>query len=351
MKKLLLFLIIPFFSFYLMAQSDCSDLFFSEYVEGSHNSKALEIYNPTNQIVDLSKYWIARYSNGSSTYTTGGITQLEGFLPPHDVFVFVNGQTEDNEYSTKCDPELQAMANMLDGAYPAPTYMNGNDAIALLRSDDGIEANAVAVDLIGEIGLGAAIVDETGWSYVQDSTLTYRYDSLNPDLTTEGKVINFIVQDKDITGQNFGPYWMAWTKDHSLIRKPNVRKGVTQNPTPFNVTVEWDTISDEKDVWDSLGTHDCECNTITNVNQIFRETAQVKIYPNPSSDGNIQINSSHVIYSIEVLNLLGQSVYREEYDGVKKLVAMNLGKMEKGIYVLKVSSSDYNYVVKKIWLQ
>ena len=334
MKKLLLLFIISFSSLYLMAQTDCSDLFFSEYVEGSNNSKALEVYNPTNQIVDLSKYWIARYSNGSSNYTSGGVTQLEGFLLPHNVFVFVNGQTEDNQYSTKCDPELQAMADMLDGVYPAPTYMNGNDAMALLKSDDKVLANAVAVDLIGEIGLGSAISDETGWSFIQDSTLTYSYDSTTN--TTQGQVINFIVQDKDINGQNFGPYWMAWTKDHSLIRKPNV---------------EWDTISDEKDVWDSLGTHDCECNDITNVNQILPETAQVKVYPNPSSDGNIQVNSSHDIYSIEVLNLLGQSVYREDYNVIKKLVTMNLGNLEKGIYVLKVNNSDYNYVVKKIWLQ
>lgn len=348
MKKLLLLFIISFSSLYLIAQ-DCSDLFFSEYVEGSNNSKALEVYNPTNQIVDLSKYWIARYSNGSSNYTSGGVTQLEGFLLPHDVFVFVNGQTEDNQYSTKCDPELQAMADMLDGVYPAPTYMNGNDVMALLKSDDKVLDNAVAVDLIGEIGLGAAIVDETGWSFIQDSTLTYSYDSTTN--TTQGQVINYIVQDADINGQNFGPYWMAWTKDHSLIRKPNVKKGVTQNPSPFEVKVEWDTISDEKDVWDSLGTHDCECNDITNVNQILPETAQVKVYPNPSSDGNIQVNSSHDIYSIEVLNLLGQSVYREKYDGLKKLVTMNLGNLEKGIYVLKVNNSDYNYVVKKIWLQ
>jgi predicted extracellular nuclease len=29
----------------------CSDLFISEYVEGSGNNKALEIYNPTNAAI------------------------------------------------------------------------------------------------------------------------------------------------------------------------------------------------------------------------------------------------------------------------------------------------------------
>ena len=32
---------------------DCTELFISEYVEGSHNNKALEIYNPTDTDIDL----------------------------------------------------------------------------------------------------------------------------------------------------------------------------------------------------------------------------------------------------------------------------------------------------------
>jgi hypothetical protein len=42
-------------------------------------------------IIDLDKYYVARYSNGSVTYTGGGITHLEGFLPAHSAFILVNG--------------------------------------------------------------------------------------------------------------------------------------------------------------------------------------------------------------------------------------------------------------------
>ena len=42
---------------------DCSDLFISEYVEGSGNNKALEIYNPTTTSIALNGYKIERYSN------------------------------------------------------------------------------------------------------------------------------------------------------------------------------------------------------------------------------------------------------------------------------------------------
>ena len=44
-----------------------SQLFFSEYAEGSSNNKYLEIYNGTGSDVDLSNYAIARYNNGSTT--------------------------------------------------------------------------------------------------------------------------------------------------------------------------------------------------------------------------------------------------------------------------------------------
>ena len=63
---------------------DCSQLFFSEYVEGWSNNKALEIYNPTGNEIDLSAYSVSRYSNGGTTPST---TQLEGIINPYDVFV------------------------------------------------------------------------------------------------------------------------------------------------------------------------------------------------------------------------------------------------------------------------
>ena len=56
MKKTLL-LIFTIITSLLYAQ-DCSQLFFSEYVEGWSNNKALEIYNPTGNAIDLSAYMV-----------------------------------------------------------------------------------------------------------------------------------------------------------------------------------------------------------------------------------------------------------------------------------------------------
>lgn len=267
MKLFLPLSLLLLMALYATAQTP-TDLFFSEYVEGTGNNKALEIYNPTNQTIDLTNYYVVRFSNGSSTFTEGGSTRLTGTLAPHKTFVLVNGQTTSTSTSPACSPELQAMANQLDGIYPAPTYMNGNDAMALVKTPGGVAPNAdmsnvTPVDLIGQIGLGAAITAETGWSYVKDSTLTYNNSEGIP---VTGKVINYIVQSKATDGATYGPFWMSWTSDHVLIRKFNIIKGVVANPNPFKVTAEWDTvpaIKDTaghwvyKDIWTNLGKHNC----------------------------------------------------------------------------------------------
>ena len=54
MKKNLLLLFVLFISGVTMAQTE---LFFSEYVEGSGNNRALEIYNPSSADINLSGYF------------------------------------------------------------------------------------------------------------------------------------------------------------------------------------------------------------------------------------------------------------------------------------------------------
>ena len=74
--------------------TDCSDLFFSEYVEGYGQNKAIEIYNPTTAPIDLSDYQIERYSNGATNSSAGGVTNLTGMLVSGDAFVITNGETD-----------------------------------------------------------------------------------------------------------------------------------------------------------------------------------------------------------------------------------------------------------------
>ena len=352
MKNLLLLLGVLFTTLFASAQTP-TDLFFSEYVEGSGNNKGVEIYNPTSQSIDLSNYWVARYSNGSSEYTGGGITHLSGILEPYKTFVLINGQTNSTSTSPACSPVLQALANQLDGDYPAPTYMNGNDAIALLKTPNGApptSTNTIAVDLIGEIGLGNAIASETGWSYVKDTTVSYNSN----DVIVTGKVVNYIVKAKSADGSTFGPFWMSWTSDHTLIRKPTVVKGVVSNPTPFVVTLEWDTVPAVIDtaghfVYKDIWTHKCvaDPNYSASVSE-KTATGTISIFPNPVVDKQFTVNSDLKIKSIQVYNIIGKEIHSEILASPRKETTVEIGPAETGVYIVKVIFSNNSGTVRKI---
>jgi hypothetical protein len=323
---------------------DCSDLFISEYVEGSANSKAFEIYNPTNSIIELNRYYIARYSNGQSTYTKGGITQLQGFIQPRSTFVLVNGQKTSSQNSPACDPDLQALAQQLDHEYPSPTYMNGNDAIMLLYDPDGsgTEANFVAVDLFGIIGGGMTSNDE-GWA---DFTNKWIYKNIYTGDIITGKdsayVENYIVPE--------GYYWVPWTANHTLIRKHSVVKGVTQNPSlAFNVGLEWDTLAGGANIWDSLGKHHCTCENNTSVNKIHE--TNISIYPNPVSE-MLTISGTEPITEVKVVSIDGKTIYTNNFKKISAHpVYVNVSQYTPGMYYFSVKTNNHRSIIKKIIIE
>jgi len=356
MKNLLLLLSLFFAAVTTFAQTD---LFFSEYVEGSGNNKAVEIYNPTSQPIDLNNYYVARYSNGSSVYTEGGLTHLSGTLEPYHTFILVNGQTTSTPTSPACSPILQAMADQLDHDYPAPTYMNGNDAMALIKTSNGQPPSTtnpgIPVDLIGQIGLGNVISAETGWSYVQDSTLTYNNSTGNP---VTGKVINYIVQAKATDGVTYGPYWMSWTSDHSLIRKPTVIQGVVDNPSPFVVTQQWDTVPGRvdtatgfivyKDIWDNLGSHSCVADpNYSAVNEIGSNPV-FSVFPNPVVNECFTVVSNKQVKSIQIFNIEGKQIHNEILSAPQREAVVSIGKQVHGIYLVQLIFTDNKSANQKI---
>ncbi len=130
------------------------DLFISEYIEGSSNNKAVEIFNGTGAPVDLSAYAIRRYDNGSSS--VGGTIVLSGTLADGDVFVVAN---------TSANAAILAQADMTSGSLG----FNGNDVVALAKSD-------VNIDVVGTIGDAADFakdVTKVRKSTVVEGTTTY----------------------------------------------------------------------------------------------------------------------------------------------------------------------------------
>lgn len=103
MNKLLLAFALLISTFSFAQLSDCNDLFISEYVEGWSNNKALEIYNPTDAAIDLSAYMVIRYSNGSTSASSGNAVQLTGTIAAGDVHVGVLEKLDENGEGQEAD--------------------------------------------------------------------------------------------------------------------------------------------------------------------------------------------------------------------------------------------------------
>lgn len=140
------------------------NLFFSEYLEGSSNNKAIEIFNASGFAVDLGEYKVQLFANGSPTATNTQV--LSGTLLAGGVYVIAHAQA---------NAAILNVANITS----AVANFNGDDALALVHSSSG-----TILDVFGTIGFDPG----TGWAVAGMANATV---------------------------------------DHTLIRKPAVMQGTT----------------------------------------------------------------------------------------------------------------------------
>ena len=281
--------------------TDCSDLFFSEYVEGYGQNKALEVYNPTGLIIDLSDYQIERYSNGATNSSAGGVTNLTGMLVSGDAFVITSGETDTSSSFGFIDPILFSMSDFSEpvGSYPTPLHMNGNDAMVLTK-------NGQIIDVIGKVG-----EDPASGAWTDDAA----------------------------SGFTMGSWWTA---QHTLIRKNTVLYGDNNGVDLFDPSAEWDSLFIGS--WNNLGTHTCDCIGTTGINDA--NLISYVVYPNPANIGEtITVNTKEKIKNIEVINLLGEKVFTEFSNKI------TTSSLVKGTYILKINLSNSRAIENKIIIE
>ena len=280
---------------------DCSELFFSEYVEGWSQNKAIEVYNPTSASIDLSDYQVERYSNGTTNSSAGGITALTGTLASGDAFVLTSGETDSASTFGYIDAILFNMGDMAEplGSYPTPMHMNGNDAMVLTK-------NGVIIDVIGRVG-----EDPASGAWTDDAA----------------------------SGFTMGSWWTA---QHTLIRKNTVLYGDDNGLDLFNPSLEWDSLVVGS--WNDLGTHTCDCIGTSAVNDV-KEVSYV-VYPNPANAGEvITINANSKIDNIEIINILGERVL------TTTSTKINTNHISKGTYIMLINLSDGRVIENKIIIE
>jgi len=325
MKKSLLSAILALFATAVIAQ-DCSDLFISEYVEGSGNNRALEIYNPTNEPIDLSAYQLVRYRNGG--FTANPVV-LEGTIQPKSTFVVVADKRNPNGtgFEVPIDSALEVKADL----FVCPVYevnpmmyFDGNDGVTLEKVTGAI------VDIVCKIG-PPITGDDTGWGNITDTTITWNNQG-NPEQYT---ITDYIV----------GPlFWLSWTENQTLIRKPDVTHGVTDNPEVFMVHMEWDSLP--RNTFDSLGFHRCDCNT-SGLGERVPEIA-VSIYPNPVTAGQFTISSEAPFNRIEIISLAGKVVEAFIPESPAKEYYCTPGKIFRGMHFIRLTLENGRQTTRKL---
>jgi hypothetical protein len=128
-----------------------SNLFISEYAEGSSNNKAIEIYNASGSDADLTGCELRFYFNGG--VMPGNTIALAGTLAVDDVLVVCDDSI---------DPLIFAPANC-DVLDPG-TFYNGDDAIELVCS-------GTTLDVLGQIGFDPGTEWNVAGVGTQDETL------------------------------------------------------------------------------------------------------------------------------------------------------------------------------------
>ena len=155
MFKLYPTFIFLFICFKVISQS--GGLFFSEYIEGSENNKAIEIFNPDNQVISLDSYRIAIAKEG------GEWLEFEPFangaeIAPLSSFVLLHISVNPDYFSLNDADQVITLGSSLQ--------FNGDDALALvyIESED-----TLIVDVIGETGKDPG----RGWKVANTPNSTY----------------------------------------------------------------------------------------------------------------------------------------------------------------------------------
>ena len=272
MKKL--YTIIALFSIsFLTAQT----LFFSEYAEGSSSNKYLEIYNPTNDAIDLSGYSVSSCNNGCDV--TGE------FDYPNNITFEAGTTLASGEVYIIANPN--ADASILAFADQTFLYLSNGDDFFALTVAGATASTYTIIDKIGDFGPDPG----SGWS---------------------------------VAGETNG------TQDHTLVRKSSVTEGNADwsaSAGTDSSDSEW--IVHNKDVWIYLGGAPGETLSISSFNGV-----DVAVYPNPVQT---KLNFSGLTSPVQatVFDMLGKRQLESKVTNT-----LDVSSLKSGLYMVEIKNEN-----------
>jgi hypothetical protein len=331
MKRILLSIFaLTLLSTFTFAQ--CNELFISEYVEGTSNNKAIEIYNPSILNIPLANYRLVRHDNGNSNTLEPVDPQHVLNLPPNitmppkSVYVMALNLTDPNGtgQSAPIDLALQAVADTLLCNGCATTVgnsrvlcFNGDDALALQKNVGGTWVNVDIFACIGEQpkNNNGTASPTAGW------TILPPFSSMPVGFTPAGAY-----------------FLQYWTQDKTLSRKYDVSTGVVVNPpiASFDASVQWDSLP--ANTFENLGAHECICNV--GINEI-ENNLKIKSFPNPVSN-TIYFVANGNIKLIEIFDITGKLQQRIAISNITSTTNVDVQNLSTGMYFAKILDTKEN---------
>lgn len=241
-------------------------VFISEYIEGSSNNKAIEIFNGESNSIDLTEFTINRYTNGSSISSSPWTGN--SVLASKAIYVlYYSGSST-------------AISEVGDESATV-TYFNGNDAVELIY-------NSTSIDVIGIIGNDPG----TGWDVAGTTNATANH-TLVRKLSIQGGNTNWTNSAGTNTTDS---EWIVLAEDHfmNLGFYGSIWTGVTDN--------SWN----DNDNWD-IGTPTGTINA--------KIPTSLTNYPTLSAAGscyNITIQSGASLLGVNYLTVNGTATVQQE---------------------------------------
>ena len=282
-----------------------SDLFISEYIEGSGYNKVIEIYNGTGAAVDLSNYSLFKQVNGEGAY--GNELALSGTLLNADVFVisYVSG-------SNAASAGILAVTDLQTAS--SAINFNGNDAVGLFK-------NGIQIDEVG-------VFNQTA-SWGTDLTLIRKSSANVPKAIYDAA--DWDVQSKDYI-ENLGAHTFAPTG------------GVTVTPipgSPFTVA------TNSKDLTGLLTSttyyYTVKAKNANVVSELSDEMSVATLgtaVPELNAGLNLRVVGGSIVFDavanqlVEVYNAVGQRIKSTvTVDGLNTVAVGN-----KGVILVKVGA-------------
>jgi Secretion system C-terminal sorting domain/Lamin Tail Domain len=386
MKRNLLLVCVTLFTLgFLKAQNPpaaCAEIFISEYSHGKYNNRAMELYNPTANEIDLTQYQLGRNDNGG---TTVWLTTFPAGakIKPFKTYVVVCDKRDTSQYKVgleypifdgyeKWDTTRKADGTpdkFTDGTFKFSVVVdttNGNLPIRGKVYRDFLDLQCRASSFVNPV----YNVNRTFYFSGNDAMMLFKG---TPDITGFKNLVDMVgvYNDADVVSSTAS--WKDWrgfsvSDQVTLVRKREIKNGTGLVAKAKNDTfryADWLVFTNNNAApsFQNLGSHTCDCEASPPVSgrrtcagalvSANAEIAKVEftVFPNPSVSGNISINAESEIESIKVINLMGQVVESRKMPLLSESIQLTLNNVHRGIYFIQVKTTDNRIGVKKLVIE